>query len=226
MTTHVGLVLDMSGSMGRAVNDTKGSVENYLKRVKEELDEALLTFTIFDTVFETWIDNKPLKEVKPNALLEKYSPRGATALYDAVANTIKKLKKNVDAYDKAIVVIITDGEENSSVEYDRKKLNKLVNKLQKNGNWTFVYLGANVDAWDEAQKIGIYSGNVGSYTYGRGQHSSSDSLARGTVAVASSGASSTSTFYGDIGEDGNFEYDSYGNKKTINTKKEEIDASS
>jgi hypothetical protein len=204
MSTHIALILDKSGSMSVATQETKDSVVSYVKKVRKQITDAFFTLTAFNTKSETWVESQPLNEVKINSVLDKYIPTGSTALYDAVGSTIKKVRKVVGEQDKALVVIITDGQENSSVEYDRKKLNKLINKLTDKGNWTFIFLGANVDSWAEANKIGIAPGNVGQYTYGKGQFRSSDSLVHSTVALSASPNFSTETAFADAGQTQDF----------------------
>ncbi len=80
-----------------------------------------------------------------------------------MCSTINDAKDKVGKKDKALVVIITDGAENSSREYTQKDLSKLVEGLQAKGNWTFTYLGANQDAWANASKWGFDKGNVASF---------------------------------------------------------------
>jgi hypothetical protein len=84
-----------------------------------------------------------------------------TALLDAIGKTIKsvvkrhKETKEEERPDKVLFVIITDGYENSSVKYDRKKIFKKIRKMEERYGWEFVYLGANQDAIHEAKQYGI-----------------------------------------------------------------------
>jgi len=54
---------------------------------------------------------------------------------------------------RALLVILTDGLENSS-ETSSREVRKLINRKEKAG-WEFIYLGANQDAWAESHKIGL-----------------------------------------------------------------------
>jgi ADP-heptose:LPS heptosyltransferase len=87
--------------------------------------------------------------------------RGLTALCDAVGTTIEKFaairkkEKGKPSPDKVLFVVITDGEENSSKEYTASKVKKLIRKREKTDGWEFLFLGANIDAAEEAEKIGI-----------------------------------------------------------------------
>ena len=44
---------------------------------------------------------------------------------------------------------------NASSKYSREKIQKMVKKQQKKYGWEFIFIGANIDAYAEAQKYGI-----------------------------------------------------------------------
>ena len=77
---------------------------------------------------------------------------------DAIGKTINYLDSKEN--NKVIFIITTDGLENSSVEYTKKDVKALINKHK---NWEFMYLGANIDSYDEASKIGIKKENTSNY---------------------------------------------------------------
>ena len=94
-----------------------------------------------------------------------YRTSGMTALYDAIGKSVKKLKKNIKEEIKndlasAVVVIITDGHENSSRKYSYDDIQKMIRKLEKSPNWTFSYLGATPDAVDIARGLNIRAHNT------------------------------------------------------------------
>lgn len=64
---------------------------------------------------------------------------------------------DVEAGNKVIAVILTDGYENASSEVTSEQIKKLTAKCEKNG-WSFIYLGANQDAWGESQAVYGLSG--------------------------------------------------------------------
>lgn len=184
-TLNVAFVWDMSGSMAAIFDSTREGTNGYImdliteekKLVKKhgEGTYTRLSLTAFDTVFEQWLVDEPIANVVVGSIIERYQPRGWTALYDAIANTITTLdsssagRKN----EKFLVIVMTDGMENASKEYaleqgGKERLNKLVKAYEKKGNWTFVYLGANVDAPVEAAAIGIPVGNAAYYAASAG----------------------------------------------------------
>ena len=97
--------------------------------------------------------------------MESYRPRALTNLYDAIA----KLVHDTEAYAKrmspaprVMCTIMTDGEENSSTEYTRAAIFKLITDKDKEGS-AFSYLGANQDAWAASESIGIHRRNSANY---------------------------------------------------------------
>lgn len=178
---NIAFVWDMSGSMGTVKDATIEGTSAYLSdlqkeegKLSSEHGEDIFTrfsLTAFDTVFEQWIVDEPVSSIDVAKTVDHYQPRGWTALYDAIANTIIKLEASLKGdreNEKCLVVVMTDGQENSSVEYGgpngRKKIFDLIKSYEAKGNWTFVYLGANVDAFAEASSIGIPTGNAAYYS--------------------------------------------------------------
>lgn len=82
---------------------------------------------------------------------ETYRPRGSTALFDAIGCTIQAYKNEMFN----ILVILTDGEENSSILFDKEDTKKMIDDITENQKWQVQYLGANQDAFSVAGSIGI-----------------------------------------------------------------------
>ena len=145
---HIICILDRSGSMSSLTSEVIGSFNHFLDEQKAEDGEAKLTLVLFDNEYEVVYDQVDIKEVKhiDNSI---YYTRGMTAMNDAIGMTISKY---TDA--DAIVLIQTDGHENSSSEYTRERVKELITEKEKLG-WDFTFLGANIDAQAEAQSLGI-----------------------------------------------------------------------
>jgi uncharacterized protein YegL len=157
---HVLMILDMSGSMAPQWDDTIGGANSYFEGLKkDENTDYRVTIINFDTAYEVLCSDRPLAEV-PKLDRMNYRPRGGTTLYDAVGRAIRETEVKVLDGEKAVVVIITDGEENSSHEETQSTIKPKIEILQGRGNWTFVYLGAVANAWLEASKMGIGLGNT------------------------------------------------------------------
>lgn len=165
--THIICVLDMSGSMSSIMSDSIGGFNAFLKKQKELPDEATITVALFDDKYELLYNSIDIKEAKELTSAEWY-PRGMTALYDAIGKTINNEKANLDKLGsekpaKVLVMVVTDGEENSSHEYSLSDIKKLI-KNRENENWNFMYLAANQDAFAVGGGFGISRGNTFNYT--------------------------------------------------------------
>lgn len=167
----ISVVLDRSGSMSTIKHDIEGGFNTYVEELKKQPGEAVLSLYQFDNVYESVYTNKELKDVPKLTLL----PRNGTALYDAIAKTIietgERLSKmnEADRPDRVIVVVLTDGGENASQEYDRRtggatRVADLIKHQEQNYSWTFVFLGANQDAVLAGGAFGMSAGK--SITYG------------------------------------------------------------
>jgi uncharacterized protein YegL len=158
-TVHVGLLIDETGSMTGMEPAVIGGVNEFIESLrKQEADSRVLaTLAMFDLhgsdpVLRVKYSGIPLEEVDVLGQGD-YTPRGSTPLNDAVVRTIRSIDAQVKGDDRAMLVILTDGLENSS-ETATADVRKLIHSKEKDG-WEFIYLGANQDAWAEAQKIGI-----------------------------------------------------------------------
>jgi hypothetical protein len=91
-----------------------------------------------------------------------------TAMYDAIGNTIdsvyNKWKDSKDKSDKVIFLIMTDGQENCSKEYNQKTVFELIQKRKDDDKWAFLFIGANIDTMQAGGGMGISAGNTMSYT--------------------------------------------------------------
>lgn len=158
--TELVFILDRSGSMSGLESDTIGGFNSLLEKQKKEDGEAIITTVIFDDRYEILHDRINLRGVAPITDKE-YFVRGSTALLDAVGKTINKLvrvQRHTADDEKAgnvMFVIITDGMENASREYNYDKVNNMISHQKNRYGWEFVFLGANIDAVATAERFGI-----------------------------------------------------------------------
>jgi hypothetical protein len=83
----------------------------------------------------------------------KYLPNNYTALYDAVGRGITMVEKEKKENEKVFCVIMTDGEENRSKEYNLEDVNELIKRTAASGDWKFLYIGENPENW--TKKVGL-----------------------------------------------------------------------
>ncbi len=166
--TEIVVVLDRSGSMMATANDTIGGFNKFLKEQKEAPGSCSFTLHQFDNVFETPIKADCICEVKP--LTDKtYFPRGSTALLDAMGRAIQDLGAKLAALpedqraEKVVVVVITDGEENASREFNRDKVFAMIKEQREKYKWEFVFLAANQDAIKVGTGYGFGAGSTMTY---------------------------------------------------------------
>jgi uncharacterized protein YegL len=144
-------ILDMSGSMqGREV-ETRGGFNAFVANAQEDQRDAggkiTLSLTCFDTEFEQVYPPTPITQIKPIGPKD-YTPRGMTALHDAIGLTLSPLRFPRD--EKVMVIITTDGMENSSHEWTAEKVRKLIEGKEKLG-WEFLFMGVGLDAFAASQ---------------------------------------------------------------------------
>jgi uncharacterized protein YegL len=158
--TEIAIILDRSGSMFSIREDTIGGFNTFIKDQKKISGSANITLTSFNHEVERVRNCEDIKEIK-EITLEDYIPAGFTALYDGIGTTLDDLKANIDKRneddkpEKVVVVIITDGMENASKEYNQKQIKEKIESLQKDNDWEFIYLGANQDAFEAGGELGI-----------------------------------------------------------------------
>ena len=159
-TTELVFILDRSGSMGGMESDTIGGFNSMLVKQQAEPDDCRITTVLFDNQYEILHDRIDIKAV--SAITEReYFVRGQTALLDAIGLTINKIggvqKNTSDEYraDKVLFVITTDGMENASREFDYDRIKSMIENQKNKYGWEFVFLGANIDAVDVANRFGI-----------------------------------------------------------------------
>lgn len=157
--TRVALVLDRSSSMRSIREGARSAFNECIDRVAEEAARgagATLTLVTFNQEVKVHLENVPASKAR-KLEPEDYIPAGSTALFDAVAQAIVTLQEAgpLGPADAALVLVVTDGEENSSREITQKHLARSMNKLEKTGAWTFSFLCANVDIRDLSNRLGL-----------------------------------------------------------------------
>lgn len=166
--TELVFILDRSGSMSDLESDTIGGYNALLKKQRQEPGEAIVTTVLFDDQYELLHDRINVKGISPMTEKE-YFVCGCTALLDAIGKTINKIgnvQRNTNEQeraDKVMFVIITDGMENASTEYNYEKVRKMVELQKEKYGWEFIFIGANIDAISTAAEFGISSDRAAKY---------------------------------------------------------------
>lgn len=151
------LLVDDSSSM-ITVNQTvyDGAVE-IINGLKEEDEVCISKFSNEVTLGETMKKKVALENMK------RTHPNGCTCLYDGICKVVKYEYECHSDCKETTIVILTDGNENSSKEYKREDVCENIKLAETNG-WRIVFLGSNQDAVLTAKTLGIPKQN--SLTYG------------------------------------------------------------
>ena len=146
------MIEDESGSMTVMGNEPVESINDFIKEQKaKNIPDTRISLWKFSNKSTLLLDDVLLDGV---AEITDYHPGGMTALNDTVAEAIN-LKLTKEDHEGVICVIVSDGDENASTEWNSSDLNVLIEKVKKEHGWKFVYMGANQDAKEAGGKIGI-----------------------------------------------------------------------
>ena len=168
--TEIVYILDRSGSMGGLEADTIGGFNSMMGKQKKTGEKAYVSTVLFDDTCEVLHDRVPIDKIEKMTDREYYV-RGCTALLDAVGGAIHhignihKYARPADRPEKTIFVITTDGMENASSQYSYDKVQKMVKRQQEKYSWEFIFIGANIDAYAEAQRFGIRKERAVNYVH-------------------------------------------------------------
>jgi von Willebrand factor type A domain len=168
-TTYYQFILDASGSMSNCRHETLQNLNLHLKTIQNlqnEFPEQIfkVSLTLFNTrLSQKWQYKSPLDI--PPLPLDNYNPDGSTALLDAIGTQIHEIQHKFGDQmesDEAtvVMVILTDGEENSSRFYDFPFISKTIKRLEKTGKWTFTFLGTDIDAFHVGEMLSIKRENT------------------------------------------------------------------
>lgn len=160
------MLLDESGSMGMVAPQTISGFNEYVTALQKEESDVPTYFSAIK--FDSRGVRILQKGVKlANAITlssENYQPMGGTPLLDAIGRTIQATDEvaGKEMADKIVLVIQTDGAENESREFDIAKIKGMIEERQAKG-WQFVFIGAGINAFADATRMGIAAVNTMSY---------------------------------------------------------------
>ena len=150
-------VLDKSGSMSGSEDSTISSFNEYLEKEKKNYYKTRITTILFSDDYSYLYKGADVSKVSP-LTRDDYFVGGCTALYDAIGSSINYIDR-CDT-DKVLFIIITDGYENASKEFDKEKIRKMI---KDHSNYEFVYIGADIDSYSSGSSIGIKSDNIANF---------------------------------------------------------------
>lgn len=168
--TEIIFILDRSGSMTGLESDTIGGFNSLVEKQQKEDGEAYVTTVLFNHESEILHDRVSLANI--SSITEKeYYVCGCTALLDAVGETVTRIQtiyqyaRKEDIPEETLVVITTDGMENSSSRYSYREVSRMIKHSQEKYGWEYIFLGANIDAAETAGRMGIKRDHAANYAY-------------------------------------------------------------
>ena len=178
-------ILDESGSMQGTESDVIGGFNQFLEQQKAKAyEKSSVSLYKFNSSWSKIFSDLPLNEIRPLQPGD-YTPGGLTALYDAIGTAISEADKQnrhtrhghiaesrpgliaesttecapgataQSKPDMVMMVIITDGQENASREYDSRQVKRLIQEHEQNENWQFIYLGSDLSNFADAEALGF-----------------------------------------------------------------------
>lgn len=137
---HASILIDASTSMARIQSTVMQSFNDYLDTLREQPAEVRASVGTFASEFKALAEGVPLMQV-PYLTRETYQPNGNTLLYDSMGHVIGALDGQMSERDRALVVIVTDGQDNVSSVYGEADVADMVRVRAATGRWTFIFIG-------------------------------------------------------------------------------------
>lgn len=187
---HITMLVDRTGSMKPLADEASVAINEFIREQAnvegKTADLLLIDFDAEDpqrVVFDADIQGAPQYAIQA---------RGMTPLFDAMGRAITTTGERLAAMDEAdrpgqvFFVVVTDGAENSSVEWKLEDLKALIKQQEDDYSWQFVFLAQGLDAMAQAQAfVGtqmvanntVRSTSNTAHTYGAATRSVSASMA-------------------------------------------------
>ena len=150
------VVLDESGSMQTLLGSTRESFDGFINSQQQLDGDASFVLYKFDgkitsNSFESIHNVKKLEDMD-------YRPSGGTPLFDAIG---KAINAEVTLGSSGVLAIITDGEENQSLFFNKEMVSNLIDQIQKVNGWQVLFLGANIKDFDSlAKSLNVLQNNT------------------------------------------------------------------
>ncbi len=158
--TEIVFILDRSGSMSSHLNAAIQGFNGFLREQKDTPGQARFSLILFDDHYDVTCASLPIHEVV-DLDQSTFVPRGSTALLDAIGRTVDELGARLAAMPESdrpgqvIVSILTDGEENASLNYSLSDISSRIAHQRDVYGWQFFFLGADQDAIAKAAAMNI-----------------------------------------------------------------------
>jgi len=202
--TDITVLVDRSGSMSTIRSDMEGGFNSFLEKQREDTTECTISLYTFDGGWHSGseprgssyrslnLETKYIAhdiQTAPQLVLD---PCGCTPLWDAIGQVVGDTGVRLrgmsekDRPERVIFVIITDGLENASRKFKGPQIKEMLEKQRDQYNWCFIYMGANQDAIEVGEDLGVFAES--SLTYkasNKGVNAMASGLACGVASARS-----------------------------------------
>ncbi len=154
------VLLDSSGSMSGNVNEVIEEINSKIDLLKADSSSTKKKCTASIWSFNTYVtrlrDCLFIEDV-PSIKSEEYYASGWTALWDAVGHGLQSFYKSISStykqgVDQAVLIVFTDGQENSSREFTFKKIHKLIAEFKAKGI-EVIFIGTDIQSYQESKDL-------------------------------------------------------------------------
>lgn len=150
--SHIIVVIDKSLSMKPIANSVISGFNEFLHSQQKIVDSSTLTLLEFSDTSNVIFKNRLISEVQP---MESFEPEGMTALNDAIGDALRIDPQNPNT----LVLIITDGWENSSTRFETHQIREMISRRKSLG-WKFIYMCNNTDVSSAGISLGLQMANA------------------------------------------------------------------
>lgn len=227
MKNYIGFVNDHSGSMASIA---LAACKDYNANIAAVRNAA--TTEMLDTVVSVVGVGYPNGEQvtrqvtvsNPHVLkpLTQWSCAGGTPLYDGIGNIIELFESLPDAQNPDVsflIMVTTDGQEMHSRKYTASSLRALIERVSRDGRWTFAFRVPNGVSTYSIGSLGIPLGNIQAWdTTAQGMEKSTQIQTQAVTqyyAARSSGVRSSNAFYANASQVNTTQLEDISNKISL-----------
>ena len=155
--TLIAALLDRSGSMGQCREATEDGWRELINGQRQNPGHCEVMLAQFDDEYELLYPPTDIGSV-PEFVVD---PRGMTALLDSTGRFIIEVGERLSALPEAerpgqvICLIMTDGMENASLDWDWDAVKALITQQREVYKWEFIFIGADMDAVEVGARMGM-----------------------------------------------------------------------
>ena len=116
----IGVIVDTSGSMQSKIRTAQRAIDRFFSVIHKDDEIFLMTFAMRASLIADFTSDRT---ILTNALMTGVNVGGGTALYDSLYQALQKVKEG--RYQKKAVLIVTDGEDTTSLTRFDKALQNI-----------------------------------------------------------------------------------------------------